>query len=167
MVKQFKDGERFILTIEPTDEKEKELIKAVSKLCGFEGETPRTFENVLPPPIPTVKEEPKKEESDGVGAGYKAYLETVRKLRNKELTGDARKEALEKVKKTAEALKTRIPKGANLRFCIENMSEIFSERIENTVLDEMHISKEQLVLGDGNLMTEAYKKAIAVPPPKK
>lgn len=167
MIKQFKDGERFILTIEPTDEKEKELIKAVSKLCGLEGETPRTFENVLPPPIPTTKEEPKKAEDDGVGAGYKAYLETIRKLRNRELTGIEKDTALDKVRKTAEALKTRIPKGANLRFCIENMSEIFSERIENAVLDEMHISKEQLVLGDGDLMTEAYKKAIAVPPPQK
>lgn len=167
MIKHFRDGGRWILTIEPVGDQEQELIKQILQICGLEDKEPKSLQNVLPPTIPTaatVTEESKPDDKavESVGKGYQKYLETVRKIKNKELAGEEKATAVEQIKKTVEVMKTKVPKGANLRFCIENMADMFSQRIENTVLDQMHISKEQLMLGDEKLMTDAYKIVVSV-----
>ena len=158
-VKTYNDGGRFLLVIEPVGDEELKLIKEIKKICGLENEETKNLEGIVPPSIPTTKAP---ETTLKVGEGYKAYLDTMIKLKKKELTGDARKDAIDAVKKTAEVLKTKIPKGDNLKFCVENMSDMFSERIENAVLTEMGISKKQLIMSDEEVMTKAYKLAVTL-----
>lgn len=161
-IKTFNDGGRFLLVIEPVGDEELKIIKEIKKICGLENEEPKTIENVLPPSIPKAETAPATPVNSKVGPGYQKYLETILKLKRKELTGEEKEKAKESVKKMAEILKTKIPKGENLRFCIENMSDMFSERIETAVLEKMHISRDQLILADEKIMTEAYKLAVTV-----
>lgn len=177
MVKTYNDGGRFLLVVEPVDDEALVLIKKIKAVCGIDAEE-KPLEGLMPPVIPNIKSDATANTNnekttvanttvpnaagskDHVGAGYKAYLEAVMKIKKREISGDERAETLEKVNRFAESMKTRVPTGATLRFCIENLSDMFSERIENKVLDEMKISKEQLLLGDENLLAEAYKIAV-------
>ncbi len=187
-VKCYNDNGRFLLIIEPVDDEAEKLIKEIKKVCGIERDSVSSIKGLMPAPISSDKEkssslnskdaktiktdEPaehkaekdsqKPSSNDGVGAGYKAYYETMKKLRNNELSGEEKKVAVTNVKAFAERLKEIVPSGANLQFVVENLSEMFSKRIEDAVLDKMGISKAQLLLGDDNLYKEAYRNAILI-----
>lgn len=185
-VKCYNDNGRFLLIIEPVDEEAEKLIREIKKVCGIEKDSVSSIKGLMPAPITpgeskkeepkpetkveekSVAEEPKKENktenpstNEGVGAGYIAYYTTMKKIRGNELSGEEKATAVANVKAFAERLKGIVPSGANLRFVIENLSEMFSQRIEDSVLEKMGISKSQLLLGNEDLYKEAYKNAIA------
>ena len=176
MIKTYDDHGRFLLVIEPVDDEAKKLIKKIKELCGLEGAEVKELKGLrdipaipevkpVEAPAPAVPETPTVSDFtpvsiNEVSAGLKAYVEACDKIRSGQLSAEEKTDVVAKVKRFADGLKAKTPKGKNLHFIIENMSKVFSQRIQDSVLSEMKLTYDELVRADEDTIIKAYGFAV-------
>ncbi len=147
------DNYKFYLSIEKSSQENRDLITKITNMV----DEPVSKLDGLIPELPTSEPAPDIVPSKG----YVAYVEAVEKYKRGELSGDEKKSTLEKIKKMAEILKKGRPKSDDdLKYCIYNMSKVFSERIEKEVLTGLGMSSEELRKADVATLERAYNMAI-------
>jgi hypothetical protein len=182
MVKTIDDHGRFLIVIEPVDDEARELIKKIKELCGLEGTEVKELKGLADiPPIPVAeKTEPTNKAAERteqapeqetntfvpvkdteICEGLKAYVDACNSIREKKVSPDEKDEVIAKIKRFAENLKKTVPSGKNLHYIIENMSKVFSPRVQENVLNELNLTYDQLVRATDEVIKKAYQIAVA------
>lgn len=155
-VKVSEDDFAFYLKIEKRQETRELIDRIMTEFLN--GITAEKLDGLMPG-LPIVEPQPEYTPSKA----YVGYVEALGKYKRGELEGEEKANTLAKIKKMAEIMKKGRPqKDDDLKYCVFNMSEVFSQRIQDAVLAQMGMSLDDLKKADIPTLEKAYNLAITV-----